>query len=120
MERIATEITELEIPQPTSLAVFFLSSGLEIRLYRMLNRSRIWRIQILPIEGISIIIAITAPRLKSRYSTQHLVVQQGCNYLIPSADRCWNSKISKAQKECLDKCTRQSSQKWSENGNPEG
>ena len=65
MERIATEITELEIPQPTSLAVFFLSSGLEIRLYRMLNRSRIWRIQILPIEGISIIIAITAPRLKS-------------------------------------------------------
>ena len=65
MDNIRMDRTEPAVPQLISRAGSFFRSISEMRLYRILNRSRMRRIQMLPMDGMSMMTATTAPRLKS-------------------------------------------------------
>ena len=54
-----------------------------------------------------------------RNTSQHLVIEQGSNNLIPSSHRGRDTKVGKAQEKGLDKGSGQSAQQWTQHRDPE-
>ena len=65
-------------------------------LYFSSQRSR----AMLTADGISIIMATTAPLLKLRHASQHFIVENRGHHIVPASHRRRNSIIRKAQEKC--------------------